>query len=496
LAVPHEPTAEIGVFTQVVISAILVTILIVFFRMLRSAMAKFRTLSMFKKSTQAIAEPPTPPSPEVRAFVPLRVVELDNAGGLAEAHSSRRAFEKDARSVQRRVFLTEATACLGYIVIPLALGWWSGASETIRHVEVPGFWVGIYMLFAAKLLLSKQPRARVSLVFLGLLIWGMGDFAKEELTQPVVTIGLLKSTSHNPEPIVGVGLLIAIGVHILLLATLHWRLRSTRNVTLLILRVFGMNKSASLTFGRMLDYWKHLGCYFTVVDPSYLRYRYRAFSLNSVVMFLIIINVTIHLQAELQRFAVRRGLLAVDQVQFAIFMMVSIAPLLAVTCLFFLGYWYVRIKLSFVHSRPQIRRRIDSVIMNPRKANLTFRGIAMFCFDNTWRATIDEFMRFSDLVLMDLRGFSDERKGCEYEVDRVFDRIPIDRIVFLTDPHTARLSIKNLLAKRWELLSTESPNLNAENPVAKVYVSSDQSERDAQLIIDFLIMASRRVLTY
>ncbi len=120
----------------------------------------------------------------------------------------------------------------------------------------------------------------------------------------------------------------------------------------------------------------------------------------------------------------------------------------------------------------------------------------MFCFDNTWRATIDEFMRFSDLVLMDLRGFSDERKGCEYEVDRVFDRIPIDRIVFLTDPHTARLSIKNLLAKRWELLSAEAPNLNAENPVAKVYVSSDQSERDAQLIIDFMIMASRRVLTY
>ncbi|HSG80768.1 MAG TPA: hypothetical protein VLC48_00855, partial [Gemmatimonadota bacterium] len=47
------------------------------------------------------------------------------------------------------------------------------------------------------------------------------------------------------------------------------------NMKLLVLRVFGSDKNTSFTFGRLEAFWQYLGPYFTVVDPTYIRYRFR-----------------------------------------------------------------------------------------------------------------------------------------------------------------------------------------------------------------------------
>lgn len=55
------------------------------------------------------------------------------------------------------------------------------------------------------------------------------------------------------------------------------------------------------------------------------------------------------------------------------------------------------------------------------------------CHDNTWKLTVTEYARRSNVILMDLRGFSEERMGCKYEVDFLFDHVPISKLVFLVN---------------------------------------------------------------
>ena len=49
------------------------------------------------------------------------------------------------------------------------------------------------------------------------------------------------------------------------------------------------------------------------------------------------------------------------------------------------------------------------------------------CYDNTWKIAVAEFVSVANVVLMDLRGYSTNRKGCDYEVDLLLDQMPIAR---------------------------------------------------------------------
>ena len=59
------------------------------------------------------------------------------------------------------------------------------------------------------------------------------------------------------------------------------------NVDLMLGTVGLTFQNMDLTFGAIRRYWQHLGPTFTVVDPSYIRYKYRGHSENqiSVVFF-------------------------------------------------------------------------------------------------------------------------------------------------------------------------------------------------------------------
>lgn len=99
---------------------------------------------------------------------------------------------------------------------------------------------------------------------------------------------------------------------------------------------------------------------------------------------------------------------------------------------------------------------------------------------------MSEFARRSDVVLMDLRGYSPQRKGCQREVDYLFDAVPLDRLLFLVDTATDDAAVRQLLFERWELLQESSPNLGLRAPVIRLYRSRDNDERDMQGILDRL----------
>ena len=75
----------------------------------------------------------------------------------------------------------------------------------------------------------------------------------------------------------------------------------------------------------------------------------------------------------------------------------------------------------------------------------------------------------ADLVLMDLRGFTPERKGCVYEIGLLIDRFPINRVVFLIRSDADKPALYELIRQRWEQMSADSLNRQSQSQLIKVY---------------------------
>ena len=108
------------------------------------------------------------------------------------------------------------------------------------------------------------------------------------------------------------------------------------------------------------------------------------------------------------------------------------------------------------------------------------------CYDNTWKLAVATYTQLADAVLMDLRGFSEERKGCAYEVDFLFDNVAVEKVVFLIQPDTVDI-VTRLIEERWEYLKVKSPNLKTKDPVITVYIANRENSRDIQAILDLVL---------
>jgi hypothetical protein len=71
---------------------------------------------------------------------------------------------------------------------------------------------------------------------------------------------------------------------------------------------------------------------------------------------------------------------------------------------------------------------------------------------------VARLMARSDLVLMDLRGFSSGNQGCIFELQALIDSVPIDRLILLIDGTTEFPALRRTLLELWQDMSAASPN--------------------------------------
>jgi hypothetical protein len=79
-----------------------------------------------------------------------------------------------------------------------------------------------------------------------------------------------------------------------------------------------------------------------------------------------------------------------------------------------------------------------------------FRVNEVYCRDDTWRAAVQALIDTTDIVLMDLRGFSDLNSGCAFELEQLVSRLPPDRIVLVFDHTTDLQLLGNFLSDGWQ----------------------------------------------
>jgi hypothetical protein len=101
----------------------------------------------------------------------------------------------------------------------------------------------------------------------------------------------------------------------------------------------------------------------------------------------------------------------------------------------FLRFVTGRVGDVFVKSQADLDARLAQLDLAPDPDG-RFRVSEFCCRDNTWQGTVVALMQRADVVVMDLRGVTTERRGCEFELQQLTARLPLHRVVLVVDGTT------------------------------------------------------------
>lgn len=104
---------------------------------------------------------------------------------------------------------------------------------------------------------------------------------------------------------------------------------------------------------------------------------------------------------------------------------------------------------QFVRDRGDLARRL-AALDEGRDPDGRFRVNDFFCFDDTWRPTLEALLDRVDLVLMDLRGVSRRNAGCLFEMQKLSERAKLAQALFVVaddeEEQLLRTTVRQALA--------------------------------------------------
>jgi hypothetical protein len=119
--------------------------------------------------------------------------------------------------------------------------------------------------------------------------------------------------------------------------------------------------------------------------------------------------------------------------------------------------------------------------------DLRYRVNDFFCFDNAWRLVLLRLVDESDVVLMDLRGFTAQNAGCVFEIRQIVTLSALDRVVFIVDQHTDEALLTSTLRDA----AATVPRTTA--ITVGVFRAEQQTGADVRRLLRVLAEAGRQV---
>lgn len=104
-----------------------------------------------------------------------------------------------------------------------------------------------------------------------------------------------------------------------------------------------------------------------------------------------------------------------------------------------------RLKELFITDDAALERHLETVDDHP-DPDTRYRVNEFFCTDNTWRATVESLVPGMHAILLDLRGFDEQRRGTMFELRLLAQRGQLARTVVLTDATTDAAAFSGALA--------------------------------------------------
>ena len=276
----------------------------------------------------------------------------------------------------------------------------------------------------------------------------------------------------------GVVFLIPILVHLYIMWQLRARGRERTNIKLLILRVFFINESSVFTFSNLAKYWKHFGSYFTVADPSFYRVFWKRQYKNNFPVFIIVV------------FMIFTQLTDDQPQDIVITMFAFFTVLLMIGAFFYVKRSTKKMANKFVHRETQLKQRLADLDQWPVNYDNGFKEFPVMCYDNTWKIGVNTLVKEASVIMMDLRGFSEKNKGCEFEIDFILDHVSVQRILFVCQPEALDL-VRRTIMERWDMLAETSPNHQIQTPQATLFITEKENNKELQHIMDLLLKAAQ-----
>ena len=126
----------------------------------------------------------------------------------------------------------------------------------------------------------------------------------------------------------------------------------------------------------------------------------------------------------------------------------------------FLDFVSGRLASGYISTAADLDRRLGGLDARPDPDG-RYRVDEFFCRADTWQPTVRRLMEQSDLVAMDLRAFTSERRGSIFELGALIDEVPLRRVALLIDGTTDQALLKRTLADLWRTMSPRSPNASS-----------------------------------
>jgi hypothetical protein len=97
----------------------------------------------------------------------------------------------------------------------------------------------------------------------------------------------------------------------------------------------------------------------------------------------------------------------------------------------------------------------------------------------------------SDTVLMDLRGFSQERAGCIFEINELINSVSLDQAVFLVDSSTDEPFLRRTVEQTWQEIRPSSPNYQSPSPQLRLFQYQEADSRSLHQLLSTTCAAVR-----
>lgn len=123
---------------------------------------------------------------------------------------------------------------------------------------------------------------------------------------------------------------------------------------------------------------------------------------------------------------------------------------------------------------PKGRNKFDNIA--PTKIRVkdkygSYPARALLCHGSFWQTAVTQLLAKMDLVALDLSGFTEANAGTRFEIQRVVNTFPIERVVFLADANTNEKFIAAQLRAIWSQMAAGSPNATPGTRTAVIAVT-------------------------
>jgi hypothetical protein len=123
----------------------------------------------------------------------------------------------------------------------------------------------------------------------------------------------------------------------------------------------------------------------------------------------------------------------------------------------FLDFLNRKLADAYISSENDLERRL-ATLRHRSDPDGRYRVDEFFCRADTWQRTVSTLTATSSLVIMDLRDFTSDNKGCIFELSVLVDEVPLHRVALLIDQTTDERLLRHTLMDLWERVHPGSPN--------------------------------------